>query len=135
TRSAAMPILARQVEHMETLINDILDVSRIIQNKISIRPTTIKLQQIVEHAVELVREHIAGKKCHLSFNMPSTAIVIEGDPVRLTQVFSNILSNAIKYSGPKCAVDIFLDKTETEAVVRIRDNGLGIAPDLLPFVF
>jgi two-component system CheB/CheR fusion protein len=135
TRSAAIPILARQVEHMETLINDILDVTRVIQNKISIQPTTIKLQQIVEHAVELVREHSAEKKCRLSFNMPSTAIVIEGDPVRLTQVFSNILSNAIKYSGAKCAVDIFLEKTDSEAVVRIRDNGLGIAPDLLPFVF
>lgn len=135
TKACALEIIDQQVEHVQRLIDDLLEVSRIIQGKISIRPEPVELQTLVRHAATMIRGAVSKKPCQFQFDLPENAVEVAADPVRITQVFANILSNAVKYCEAECRVDIRLRCEDNFAVVSFRDHGLGIAPDLLPHVF
>jgi signal transduction histidine kinase len=135
TQEAVMPMLATQVGHMQRLVDDILDVARIVQDKINMRIETIALQDTIREALAMINGAVAEKLCHVELNLPEEPIEIRGDSMRLTQVFGNLVSNAVKYSASRCKIEIVAEATAEEAVVTVRDQGIGIAPELLPYVF
>ena len=135
TKQQMVRIVANQVKYMERLIDDVLDVARIIHGKIRIRPQRLALQDAVERAIDLTHEAIKSKDCELQVRVPSEPVFVDADPVRLAQVISNLISNSVKYSGDNGRIAITAFRQDGEAVVEIEDNGLGISPDLLPDIF
>jgi two-component system CheB/CheR fusion protein len=131
----ARRVIARQVRSLARLIDDLLDVSRITRNKIQLRKATVRLQTAVENAVQTCRPLAQPRNQQLEVSMPSEAVFVDGDPTRLEQVLVNLLGNAAKYSGDGSTVQVVLASGQGKAQIRVKDNGVGIAPDVLPRVF
>ena len=133
-RSAAR-MLERQVGQMSRLVDDLLDVSRITRGRIELRRHRVELASIVHQAVEAVREQYTAMNHELTVNLPSQTLVLDADPARLTQVVGNLLNNACKFTD--AGGHVWLDVTEAhgQAVIRVRDTGVGIAAEHLPRLF
>jgi PAS domain S-box-containing protein len=127
-------IVERQVRHLVRLVDDLLDVSRIARGKIELRHQSVDMADIIASAVEAVSPLLEERQHHLAVNV-ARGLVVNGDPTRLTQVVTNVVSNAAKYtaSGGRVEVDAALEHDEVE--VRIRDNGMGVSADMLPHIF
>ena len=128
-------VIQRQVVHLARLIDDLLDVSRITQGKIDLRRDVVELNQVLESAVESVRPLVQGSGKQLMVRHPKEAVLLNADPVRLAQVFSNLLDNAVKYTGRNARIDVEVQRLGAEAVVSVRDDGVGIPPEHLPHLF
>lgn len=128
-------VMERQVSQMIRLIDDLMDVSRITQGKVELRKEVVGLTAIMNSAVELVRPLIEENKHRLTVNLPDENIVLNVDIVRIAQVLSNLLNNAAKYTpaGGEIGVDATIDGSN--AIVTVKDNGVGIASDKLDRVF
>jgi two-component system CheB/CheR fusion protein len=127
-------LMDRQVAHLSRLVNDMLDVSRIQQGKIPLQKAQIDLRNVVQSAVESVGPAVKGKR-ELAVELPSEAILVEGDAERLEQVVRNLLDNAIKYTDAAGQIGVALEAPDGQAVLRVRDTGIGVKPELLPHVF
>jgi len=127
--------LVRQVGQMTRLIDDLLDVSRITSDKMVLQTEQADLTEIVAVAVETTRPLMTERRHDLRIGLPSTPIVLEVDPVRLAQVLSNLLANAAKYTAPHGRLDLTAEVRDGQVFVSVRDNGIGIEPDLLPYIF
>lgn len=127
--------MQQQVEHLVRLVDDLLDVSRIMQGKVELRREPVKLSTVVARAVDTVRPMIDGNQQTLSVKLPSEPIWLGADPVRLAQVISNLLNNASKYSENGSQISLAADRHDNELILRVCDTGIGIDPDLLPHVF
>ena len=128
-------VIDRQVRQMTHLLEDLLDVSRITRTKLTLRREPLALSTVIEHAIETAHPFIeeAGQK--LTVNLPESLIVLNGDLTRLAQVVSNLLINAAKYSQPEGNIAISVACEEGDAVIRVRDDGIGIAVEHLPYIF
>ena len=131
----AHEIMGRQVRHLVRLVDDLLDVSRIARNKIDLRKERIDLQKTIERAVETSRGLIDAKGHELTVHLPDAPIALDADPVRLSQIVANLLNNAAKYTPPGGKIDLSANANGNEVEIRVRDTGIGIAPDMLPIVF
>jgi PAS domain S-box-containing protein len=131
----AMSIMERQLRQMVRLIDDLLDLSRISRGKVELRKERIELAAVVRNAIETSRPEIEKSGHELSVRMPSEPIFVDADLTRLSQVFANILNNAAKYTDPGGSIWINVERQGSEAVVSIRDSGIGIPPAMLPRVF
>jgi two-component system, sensor histidine kinase len=129
-------VIARQVTHITRLLEDLLDASRVTSGKINLRNTQLHLHDIVRSAVEISQPSLDKKRQPLTLDLPDSPVVIEGDAVRLAQVFSNLLINASKYSaqGQPIGVSARLQGGAMVAVC-VRDEGEGISPEVQPIVF
>jgi PAS domain S-box-containing protein len=127
--------MQRQVAHMVRLIDDLLDVSRIARDKLDLQKENIELATIIHHALEACAPLIQRAGHVLTVELPDEPIQVKGDPVRLTQVFGNLLANACKYSEPGGQVGIHVARRDAIAIVRVRDSGIGIAPEMLSRIF
>jgi signal transduction histidine kinase/ActR/RegA family two-component response regulator len=128
-------VIDRQVRQLVRLVDDLLDVSRITANKIQLRRESHELAHLMATAVESIVPLATAAGQQLDVRTPSTPIRIDGDGARLVQIFANVLNNAVKFTPPGGQVWFTADQQSTEAVVRVRDAGIGIAPDVLPRVF
>ncbi|HET9234907.1 MAG TPA: ATP-binding protein, partial [Candidatus Eisenbacteria bacterium] len=128
-------VIDRQVEHMTRLLEDLLDVSRISRNKLELRKERVLLQTVLEVALETTRPLLVAAHHRFSAQIPEAPIWLEADPVRLAQVFANLLNNAAKYTEDGKAIELTATVSGHEVEVRIRDEGIGIAPDMLPRIF
>jgi len=128
-------ILDRQITHMARLLDDLLDVSRITRGRITLHKRSLLLPEILQHAVETVAPAIRSRHLALTETFPDEAVWVEGDRDRLAQVFGNLLGNAVKYTPEHGRIWLELRREGGEAVVRVRDNGQGIEPELLPRLF
>jgi signal transduction histidine kinase/two-component SAPR family response regulator len=135
TVDRATTIMNRQVEQMVRLVDDLLDVARISRNKLELRKERIDLQSVVRNAVETSRPILAAAKNDLHVELPSEPVYLDADPVRLAQVFSNLLNNAAKYSEPGGSVSLIATQTGSELTVRVSDTGIGIEPGKLSQIF
>jgi signal transduction histidine kinase len=117
------------------LIEDLLDVSRIISGKLTVDSSVVGLNQIVESAIEVVRPAALAKQIRVELKKPSEPVRITGDAARLQQVVWNLLSNAMKFTGDRGSVAVALAKSGHYASISVSDNGIGIAPEFLPYVF
>ncbi|MES2439303.1 MAG: PAS domain S-box protein [Verrucomicrobiota bacterium] len=135
-RVVAQDMMARQIENMSRMIDDLLDVSRITEGKIELHRKPVDLQAVLSAAAEVVRPSCAANRQTLTISLPDAPVFMNGDGTRLEQVFGNLLTNACKYSGTGSEISLIAETfSEEEVVVRIMDNGIGIDPELLPRVF
>lgn len=128
-------VISRQVGHLTRLVDDLLDVSRISQGKINLQLAPVDLADVVANAVETSRPLIDGRKHHLEVILPECDALVEGDPARLVQVVSNLLTNAAKYTEVGGRIVLTVEASAGEAVIGVRDTGVGIAPEMLPRLF
>ena len=125
----------RQVQHMARLLDDLLDVSRISRGRIELRKEVLNLAAVVHRSAEAVRPLFEERRHELTVSLPPSALRVEGDPTRLEQVLTNLLNNAAKYTDPGGRVWVDARQVGGEAVLRVRDTGIGIAPAMLPKIF
>jgi PAS domain S-box-containing protein len=131
----ARDVIHRQLQHLTRLVDDLLDVSRITQGKITLRKEKVELAGVVARAVETSRPLIEARRHQLSVALPSEPIWIEGDSTRLAQVIGNVLNNAAKYTEEAGRIWLSASSAGGEVVLRVRDSGVGIPADVLPRVF
>jgi CheY-like chemotaxis protein len=147
--------MSRQIRHMTRLVEDLLDVSRVTQRKISLRKEPVELTTIVKQAAELYRGEAEARAQNLVLTLPPQRIYVDGDSTRLEQIFSNLLSNATKFSSSGSRIDLTMEiepaieehenvrtgdgdppgLSPAHAVVRVRDQGIGLSEEVLPRVF
>ena len=128
-------IMARQVNSLTRLVSDLLDASRVSSGKFALKVKTLLLTDIIECAVETSQPVLDNRGQHLSIDLPSDPILLEGDLVRLGQVFSNLLINASKFTPHGGHVAVSASKTDNSVIVSVKDDGIGIPPELQPVVF
>ncbi|CAA9890271.1 Multi-sensor hybrid histidine kinase (fragment) [Candidatus Methylobacter favarea] len=128
-------VIDRQVTHMSRLLDDLLDITRIMRGKITLRPERIELADLVSNALETSRPLIESREQTLTVSPIKTRQWIQGDLVRLTQVLSNLLNNAAKYTPKNGNIMLNIRREGSEAVIEVQDSGNGISPDFLPYVF
>jgi PAS domain S-box-containing protein len=131
----AREIVERQVHHLVRLVDDLLDVSRVMRGKIQLRCETVNLATIVARAVETVQPMIEAQGHQLKLSLPRENLLLNADPVRLAQVLSNLLTNAAKYTEPQGHIQLTVRREGQQAVLSVRDDGIGIASDMLPEIF
>jgi len=131
----AQEIIERQVTHLIRLVDDLLDVSRIARGKITLKQEAIEFTALVEQVMQSARPLAESKGHQLTMRLPGQAVQMEGDTVRLSQVLFNLLDNAIKYTPDGGQIEFAARLVELEIEISVRDNGMGITPELLPRVF
>lgn len=128
-------VYARQVTHMVRLVDDLLDASRVSCGKITLQLAPVLLSDIIDDAIETSRPGIERRHQQLQVRLPAGPLVIEGDLVRLAQVFSNLLINASKFTHEYGHIDISAQRVNNNVEVTVKDDGAGILPELQPFIF
>ena len=131
----AQETIERQVAHMSRLLEDLLDVSRITSGRLELKKEDTDLSQVLRNSVETARPLINDKRHEISVNIPPRELRIHADPVRLTQVFSNLLINAAKYTDPGGRIALQAEQESNAITVSVRDTGIGISEDLMPRLF
>jgi signal transduction histidine kinase len=131
----AVPVIQRQIQHLVRLVDDLLDVSRITRGKIELRKQELDLRDAVRGAVEMTRPLIESKQHDLKVELPSDPLPLDADVTRLEQVLGNLIRNAAKYTEPGGHIEVAAWKEDGEAVVCVKDDGIGIGPELLPRIF
>ncbi len=136
-RDAARPleVMSRQVRRMTRIVDDLLDVSRVTQGKISLQRTPIDLVAVVTHVVDALRPAVEARNRHVALTLPTRPVRVDGDSVRLAQVLENLLNNAAKYTEPGGHIEVALEQRSGAARIVVRDDGIGISADMLPRVF
>jgi CheY-like chemotaxis protein/two-component sensor histidine kinase len=128
-------MMERQVNHMVRLVDDLMEVSRITSGKIELRKEQVELGAVVRSAVETSRPLIDAAHHQLAISLPTEPLTLEGDPVRLAQVLSNLLNNAAKYTTEWGQIWLTARRERSSVVVSVRDNGMGIPVEMLSKVF
>jgi signal transduction histidine kinase len=143
-------IIERQVRHLSRLVDDLLDISRIVSGKITLRPERVDLRDVVAKAIELTLPALQARREMPRVSLPEAPVPVQGDPLRLAQIVGNLLNNAAKFTPPEEHIEITLRMEGTEstggtggakgtkgghAVLTVADTGIGIAPELLAQVF
>ncbi len=131
----AVTMMSRQVEHLVRLIDDLLDVSRISRGKVELRRERIELRAVVEQALEAANHEYKLRGRRLSVSLSASPIYVNGDATRLMQVVANLLTNGARYTHVNGHVWLNVKEIDGQAVVRVRDDGIGLAPDQLSNIF
>lgn len=131
----ARDVMSRQLRHLTRLVDDLLDVSRICQNKLQLHRETVELGSLVEESIEACRSRIEEQGHDLEIGRAPERIMLQADPVRVTQIVSNLLNNAVRYTDRGGAISVGWEADGSEAVVRVKDTGRGIDPQLQPRIF
>ena len=131
----ARDVIGRQADHMARLIDDLLDVSRIVQGKVVVQAGRLLLSTLVERAVEATAHRVAAQGQTLVVELPAQDVVLDGDLVRLSQVLSNLINNASKFSGAGTRIQLQAQFVEGKVRISVRDEGAGIEPAFLPHIF
>ncbi len=134
-RAAARQVIARQLRHLERLVEDLVDVSRITRGDIRLRLAPLELEALAEQAVEAVRPLVDARRHALDVTLPDRSVTIRGDAARLTQVLVNLLNNAVKYTEPGGRIELGMTVDGDVVVFAVRDNGLGIPNEMQERVF
>jgi PAS domain S-box-containing protein len=128
-------VIDRQAAHMARLLDDLLDISRLSRNTLALQRTRVLLADVIDAAVEISRPLIDAQRQQLIIEGLDQPIVLDADAVRLTQVFGNLLNNAAKYSNPETDIRVSVRHEEDDAVITVRDPGIGISAELIDRVF
>ena len=132
---AALEMMDRQIDHMVRLVDDLTEVSRITRGTIELRREPVDLNSVIHSAVETARPLLDAAGHTLDLRLAPEALVVVGDPVRLAQVFSNLINNAVKYTDPGGHITVTVQADGAHAVVTVADTGIGISAESLPIVF
>ncbi len=135
TRSRLQGVMERQVEHLVRMVDELLDVSRINRGMIDLQREDVDLREALRNALETARPGIESARHCLDIDLPEVPVWVRGDPVRLTQVFANLLNNAAKYTADGGHLRVRLHVDAPHAVIEVADNGIGIPPTMLHEIF
>jgi signal transduction histidine kinase/ActR/RegA family two-component response regulator len=135
TSNNALDIMHRQLSQMTRLVEDLLDVSRISRGKLQVHKQTIELADVIRSAVDTVRPMLDAKKQELSLDLPDSNVLVNADSVRLSQVLSNLLNNATKYTPAKGRIALSVAVDGEVVRIQVTDNGKGISARTLPLIF
>jgi PAS domain S-box-containing protein len=128
-------MMERQLFHLVRLVDDLLEVSRIVTGKLTFQKEPVELASIVKRASEEAQPAIDARGHELMLSLPARSILVDADALRIAQVISNLLVNAAKYSDKPSRIWLSVERQADEAVIRVRDTGMGIAPEVLPNIF
>ncbi|MCU1386405.1 MAG: hypothetical protein JWL71_5102, partial [Acidobacteria bacterium] len=128
-------VIERQVQHLTRLVDDLLDVARIARGKVELRNESVDVAEMVAKAIEMTSPLFEQRGHTLNVEMPKRGLTVDGDAIRLGQVVSNLLTNAAKYTPPRGRITVRVAQEGGEALLRVRDTGMGIAADVLPRIF
>ncbi len=128
-------MMERQVNHLVRLVDDLLEMSRITSGKIDLRTEPVEIALVIRSALETSKPLIDAGRHQIATTLPIEPLTVEADPVRLSQVIANLLNNAAKYTEPGGQIWLTVTRDGGEAVVSVRDTGIGISPALLPQIF
>lgn len=131
----AQEVIEGQVQHLSRLTDELLDVSRIVQGRIELKREAIEFGALLTQILATTRPMLESRGQHVTLRLPRQPVWLNGDPVRLTQVISNLLDNASKYTQAGGDIELDADVAGQEIALRVRDNGPGISAELLPHVF
>ncbi|MEO8006292.1 MAG: ATP-binding protein [Betaproteobacteria bacterium] len=131
----ARDVIDRQVRHMARLLDDLLDISRITQNRVSLAIAPMDVGSAVSAALEVTRPMTDAARQQVTVSLPEVPLMVNADPTRLAQVLSNLLNNASKYTDPKGEISVVVEREGDEAVIRVRDSGAGIEARHLTDIF
>lgn len=131
----AREMMERQVGHMVRLIDDLLDVSRITRGKVELRCEEVTIQSILDAALEVSRPLIEAARHEMRITVTNEPLILHADLTRMAQVVSNLLNNSAKYTPKGGQIELSADREGSEVIIRVRDNGIGIAREMLPKVF
>ncbi|MDE2264099.1 MAG: response regulator [Gammaproteobacteria bacterium] len=131
----AREVIARQLTSLTRLVDDLLDVSRITRGKINLTRQAVELEGLISRAVETVHPLFDEQRHQLTLELPEPGVRVFGDPTRLTQAISNVLGNAAKYTDAGGQIALIAAVRQEDVEIRVRDNGIGISPEMLPHVF
>jgi signal transduction histidine kinase len=131
----ARMLIERQVDHMSRLIEDLMDISQMENGQLRLQHERVDLCVAVAQSVQAAELSMVQRSHRMTTSTPSAPIWIQADPVRLEQVFVNLLINAAKYTATGGSVEISVEQRGSEAIVGVRDTGIGIAPEVLPHIF
>jgi PAS domain S-box-containing protein len=131
----ALSIMERQLHHIVRLVDDLLDISRINRGKITLRRAPLDLIPIVRHALRTLEPELQGAQHRVQLDLPKEPVVVQGDAVRLAQVFQNIIHNACKYTPAKGCISICAHTRPGHVVVQVQDTGIGLSPQHLHSIF
>ncbi len=131
----AMGMMERQLHHLVRLLDDLMEVSRVTQGQVRLRKEVVDVADAVQAALEASRPFMSAAAHQLELDLPPEPVRVLADPVRLAQVLSNLVNNAAKYTPDGGRISISARRERDRAVVEVRDNGIGIAPEMLPRVF
>jgi PAS domain S-box-containing protein len=135
-QSKAVALIERQAKHLTRLVDDLLNVARIVTGKINLKPEQVELGELVGRAIEIIQPALETAHHRLTLSFPKQPLKVEADPVRLVQIIANLLHNAIKYTPPEGSIHLQLEQgAKNQAILRIRDNGIGIPAEKLPYIF
>jgi PAS domain S-box-containing protein len=134
-RQWALDLMDRQVRQMTRLIDDLVDVARITANRLELRRERVDLADVLRSAAEVSRPLIEARRHRLVMALPAQTLQVDGDPTRLEQVVSNLLNNAAKFTDPGGHIWLTADREGQSAVVTVRDSGVGLSSDMLPYIF
>jgi PAS domain S-box-containing protein len=134
-QSKSINIIDRQVKHLTRLVNELLNAARIVTRKITLNIEPVDLKEVVMRAIETIQPAIETASHELTLSLPSRQLNIEGDSARLIQVIANLLDNAVKYTLPGGHIHLQVEQQQDNAVIRVRDNGIGFPPEKLPTIF
>ncbi len=128
-------VIERQISHLTRLVDDLLDVSRIARGKVELKTELVEISEVVMKAIEMASPLLEQRAHTLAVDVPKGSLRVNGDMTRLSQVISNLLTNAAKYTPPGGNIFITGHQENDEVVLSVRDTGIGISPDMLPRVF
>ena len=131
----ARDIVDRQVRYLTRLVDDLLDMARLTRRKLQLSLERVDLGDVVAHAVEATRQQVDTRAHRLTVGRPQTPVWIDGDPVRLAQIVVNLVTNAAKFTPPEGNIAITLTRDDQQAILSVRDDGIGIAPEALSMIF
>ncbi len=131
----ALEVIERQVQQMTRIVDDLLDISRITQGKIKLQAEPVEVAKLVNRTIEMVRPLLDSRKQQLNLILPPDAIWVEGDPPRLIQVLANLLTNASKFTDENGHIWLILERQNNNAVIKVRDSGIGIPAEWLQYLF
>jgi len=128
-------IMERQVKHLARLVDDLLDVSRITRGRIELKKETTDVAALVAAAAEGLQSVFEQSAHSFSIALPESPVVLDADPVRVEQVLTNLLANAARFTPRGGRIDLTVERDGSDAVIRVRDNGIGITQEMVPRVF
>lgn len=128
-------LIQRQTGYLSRLVDDLLDVSRLTRGLVELQLAVVNLGSVIEQAVAAGRSVIEARRHRLTVRLPEATLLVRADPIRLEQILLNLFFNAAKYTEPGGQIWVEVEAGSDSAVIRVRDTGVGIAPDLLPRVF
>ncbi|HEX3726879.1 MAG TPA: PAS domain S-box protein, partial [Pirellulales bacterium] len=128
-------MIEKQVHQLKRLIDDLLDVSRITRDRIQLKQSLVDIRDIIERAVDVARPLLAERQHHFQQLLPEESLIVLADPARLEQMIVNLLSNAAKYTPPQGRIEIRAQASGDRVLVKVRDSGVGIAPEKISQIF